>query len=603
MAGLRKRFWRTPTAIATGFAIALLASSPAYAVHEFDFELDGNVVTNGASPLVDWNALFNVPAGGGVPTVKSSLPTGFTNATFLRDFDPNSNADSTLFTTGSKDTLPITPGWQCKGTNNVNDKVDLNNTYAVFFTDPGTGHKFVYFGLETASNEGTRDVGVWLLQDKTVTCVSPSGATTAFSGDHKDGDILIVAEYGGSSGVSQINVFKWSGNATTGSLVSVGSGADCRLPDGTDAADGDKTCATTNRAVIKAGLTGIPWLTKTKTSKPSQPGLTSADLDIGEFFEGGIDLTASGITGCFSNIAVDTRSSASTTATLFDFTLGKFQDCNTNVATAIHSGATPADPTHTTNNADIQNTEVVVGTTIHDKAFVTGNIGTASPVPTGTVIFKLYSGDNCGVTSGSLQSTSSAITLVLETAATATTGAVVVAESPSFQITTATSFSYTATYSGDGNYPGNSDGCEKIAGKTVVSSVVTDIRTDPADPTTSVLNKKVAKGTTIYDVATVTGATGLGNPTGKATFFRYNSANCSGTAVGTAEEVTLTANAGSDPPTSYAISSGYTTTAAAGEFVSFKVTYTPATGSPYSGDIADLCEPICSFDNSPAITP
>ena len=59
--------------------------------------------------------------------------------------------------------------------------------------------------------------------------------------------------------------------------------------------------------MIKAGLTGIPWLTKTKTSKPSQPGLTSADLDIGEFFEGGIDLTASGITGCFSNIAVDAK--------------------------------------------------------------------------------------------------------------------------------------------------------------------------------------------------------------------------------------------------------------------------------------------------------
>jgi hypothetical protein len=245
----------------------------------------------------------------------------------------------------------------------------------------------------------------------------------------------------------------------------------------------------------------------------------------------------------------------------------------------------------------------VVGTTIHDTAFVTGNIGTASPVPTGTVTFKVYSGDNCGVTSGALLSTSSAITLVLETAATATTGAVVVAESPSFQITTATSFSYAASYSGDANYPANSDGCEKIAGKTVASSVTTDVRTDPAAPATSVLNKKIANGTTIYDVAVVTGVSGLGNPTGKATFFRYNTANCSGTAQGTAEEVTLQPNVGSDPPTSFAISSGYTTTAAAGEFVSFKVSYTPAAGSPYNGDIADLCEPICSFDNSPTISP
>ena len=176
-----------------------------------------------------------------------------------------------------------------------------------------------------------------------------------------------------------------------------------------------------------------------------------------------------------------------------------------------------------------------------------------------------------------------------------------VAEWGDFSPTTAGKYSYAATYSGDGNYPSSSDGCEPITFNTVASAVTTDIRTNAADATTTVLNKKVNKGTTVYDFALVTGVAGLGNPTGTVTFFRYPNANCSGTAAPNPESVTLTANAGSNPPTSYAISSGYTTTADAGEFVSFKAVYTPATGSPYDPDIADLCEPICSFADSPTI--
>jgi uncharacterized repeat protein (TIGR01451 family) len=48
----------------------------------------------------------------------------------------------------------------------------------------------------------------------------------------------------------------------------------------------------------------------------------------GEFLEEGVDLTALGLSGCFSTFMAETRSSTSPTATLSDFVIGSFPLCN-----------------------------------------------------------------------------------------------------------------------------------------------------------------------------------------------------------------------------------------------------------------------------------
>jgi hypothetical protein len=320
--------FRTMQVLVVVAALAL-GSVPALAVHDLDFELDGN--TKQDTTNQDWQTMFNF-SGNAVPVPKLSLPGNFGPAAFFRDFTPGSSADSTTFATGSKDTLNISTGWQCASSNNVNNKVDVNNAYAVAYINPSNQHVVVYFGLDTASNEGTRDAGFWFLKDKSVGCVSGKGATS-FTGNHQDGDLLITAEYTGTSGVSSIQAFVWVGGAN-GALntTPIATGVDCQGIGGPD-----PICATTNRSIIKAA--NIPWLVQTVLGKTSSPGVTTTDLDIGEFFEGGIDLTALGLSGCFTQFLADTRSSASPTATIFDYTLGSFPLCGISVGKACAASA------------------------------------------------------------------------------------------------------------------------------------------------------------------------------------------------------------------------------------------------------------------------
>ena len=92
-------------------------------------------------------------------------------------------SDNTTFATGSKDTLPITPGWQCNVDNNVLSKSDVMNSYAVTYKNAAKGEEILYFGLERNANTGDGNVGFLV----------PAGRgwmrftrvdSTAFTGDH-----------------------------------------------------------------------------------------------------------------------------------------------------------------------------------------------------------------------------------------------------------------------------------------------------------------------------------------------------------------------------------------------------------------------------------
>src|SRR5439155_9225181 len=206
----RRRFLLVPIVLVA--AIALPLAGIAQAVHDLTFELDGNQAVDTPGRF-DWTSFFNA-AGQPSPALPDASRPGFTNSGFSKDFSRNadgsySTADHTTFATGSKDTLSITPGWQCSFANNVNDKIDILNAYAVAYTNPANGHEILYFGLERFSNSGDANVGFWFLQDN-VNCVSPGGST-AFTGNHVDGDLLIVSAFTNGGVVSTIDVYRWNG--------------------------------------------------------------------------------------------------------------------------------------------------------------------------------------------------------------------------------------------------------------------------------------------------------------------------------------------------------------------------------------------------------
>jgi hypothetical protein len=316
-------------------ALGVFAITNALAVHDEVFQLDGDVDSStqthvgleGDPPVpktqtVDWDQFFDGD-GDELP-----LPSAdFTASGFDRDFNTNTNgsfntSDNSTFATGSKDTLAITPGWQCNQDNNVLSKNDIMNAYAASYEN-AAGDEILYFALERNANTGTANVGFWFLQDATVDCES-TGGSTAFTGDHTNGDLLVVSEFTQGGVVNTIQVYQWVGGAN-GSLNPnpVASGVDCATTTG-----GDTACGNVNGGTITT-----PWPTANK-----QDGVGD-DLRVSEFFEAGLNLTDSNLGGrCFNVFLADTRSSTSLTATLFDFSRGQLGQCTSTTTTTPKKG-------------------------------------------------------------------------------------------------------------------------------------------------------------------------------------------------------------------------------------------------------------------------
>lgn len=312
--------------LAAALTLALAFGAPTS--QATDLELEGNLLNDGNT---DWENLFDV-SGSNVPTPKATLPTDYSEAVFVRDFIPGkSGPDESTFATGSKDTLNVNPGWQCNKDNNVNDKTDIVNAYATASED-ASGDIVVYFAMERFSNEGDGNVGFWFLKDGSVGCEIVTGKTGSFTGNHSDGDILIVSEFSGGGKVSTIAAYKWVGGAD-GALneTPIAAGGEC-----TGGGAGQDLCAIVNGSLLDGwgSSTDVPWLTETK-----QPGPTpSNDLAVSELFEGKINLTNLNLVGCFSRYMAVTRSSTSLTATLFDYALGDFNLCSIAVTKSCTAG-------------------------------------------------------------------------------------------------------------------------------------------------------------------------------------------------------------------------------------------------------------------------
>jgi uncharacterized repeat protein (TIGR01451 family) len=315
------------------FSFALAA--PALAAHDVGlFELDGNA-TDQATAGADWQN-----------GAEGSADQFFAGA----NTEASAN-DTTYFTTGgSKDESDI-PSWAIT-TNAVPDKDELTDAYAAVYQSGG--ETWVYFGADRFDNDGDAQIGFWFFQGNV------GIANGDFTGQHVDGDVLILSEYTNGGVVDLVCAYEWDGSgggsniaapgacdpATSGSHLNlVAAGAACDTADGTY-----DICAVTNAASATA-----PW---TFTNKDGEHSFAT-----GQFFEGGINLSDmfGGQPPCFGTFLAETRSSQETDAQLKDFAFGSLNTCVPPTIATTSSAAT----------ADF-------GASVTDTATLSGSNGNAS---------------------------------------------------------------------------------------------------------------------------------------------------------------------------------------------------------------------------------
>src|SRR5262249_38389103 len=264
------------------------------------FELDGNATTGGlgssGSPTTSphRDPVFN-------DVVNGTSTSGALASSFVTDA-VNTNGDDIFTGGGSKDTLGIQQGpWRFTDSK-PQAKNDITHAYAATYTDPSNGHVLLFAGLDRFDNSGDATAGFWFFQNPVgLSTSNPTSSGSPFTGTHADGDILLVSDFTQGGSVSTIKVFRWTGDDATGSLVQV-------------AAPG-----TTTFAIVNSGSISVPWSFTDKSHRSSPAA--------GEFLEEGVDLTALGLGGCFSNFLAETRSSQSPTATLSHFLFRNFNPC------------------------------------------------------------------------------------------------------------------------------------------------------------------------------------------------------------------------------------------------------------------------------------
>jgi len=562
-------------------ALALVFGT-AYALHgDNNFELgpglsnpggaEGNVAnilgdgisTNGP----DWSDLFTVNANGTV-SVNTSAVLGFGGnaAAFIQDdVSAGSLTDSTVYAgrTSDKNGFAIAD-WDW-GTSSVPAKDDITNAYA--YAKINNGQLLIYAAAEREDPSGSSHIDLEFFQKPVGLDEEPpcDKAQCLFTGTKTPGDILVSMDFNNGGALGSVTIRKRNAANSGYDTITTLNGEGCNAA--------DTVCAFNNSAPINGG----PW------RNYDNHGAEITTLPINSFTEFGVNVTALlGATPCFSTVQVKTRSSPSFTAELKDFALANFQSCVATARTEIHSGPSVG-AAHTA--ADIQGpaATVPVGTQVHDKAIVTGTIGFTAP--TGTVTFKRFATANC--TGSSVLDT---VTLTVVTPSTASTAGISAAESGTFS-PLAGALSYQATYNGDSNYPTPvTAACEPLTVNKVNSAVNTDLRENTASGA-SVMNTAVSSGTTVVDVATITGNASLGDPTGTVEFRRFTDGGCSGTFV--LETVTIVADANPGDGIATVTSSQQTLSSAAGSFLSYQVSY--GGDGRYNPSQSSVCEPVCQL--------
>ena len=370
--GSRRRHWWLLLCVAVTAGAAATFIPGAMAVHDTGaFELDGNATNNAAVPGDDWDNVCHQVTGTDCSTTSDT--TGSTARSWISEPDPSAS----IFTVSSKDPKDVST-WSWKDQGGLPDKDNLRHSFAARYTT-GQGD-ILFFGSDRFDNSGDAQQGFWFFQNP----ITLNNANGSFNGVHKAGDLLVVTDFSNGGTTSTITVYAWDPTctSTTGSTVGTCGDANLRIK-GTStsascasAAANDQFCGIVNPNTIT-----MPWPFTDKSGTPINGALN------GEFFEGGLNLTALGLAGeCFASVSSEARTSTSTTATLKDFILGNFGNCGSTTVTTplLGDGSTiPADGVSIGGSASV---------VVKDQAQVSLP-NSPSVNPTGTVSFHL-----CGPT-------------------------------------------------------------------------------------------------------------------------------------------------------------------------------------------------------------
>jgi hypothetical protein len=233
--------------------------------------------------------------------------------------------------------------WGCVTKPNVNNKNDLKQGFVAFYEGTGVGDLdagdlVVYTGGLRDKNEGNENLGVWFLRDKDVEC--DSTGTGVFEGVHRDGDVLLVGEFTNGGTAADIFAFRWndptplapeSGDET---LDLIPGAADGFCNDQNDAGNSH-----TNPAGIAQTLCGEvnnvdiepAWEPEIFGCGPQANKPDCGTVQPNQWAEMVANLTdlLPGDDECFAKVLIETRTSQSVTANLFDYMIAEVNICGT----------------------------------------------------------------------------------------------------------------------------------------------------------------------------------------------------------------------------------------------------------------------------------
>jgi hypothetical protein len=524
---------------------AALMQTTLLAVFLDNFEFDRDATSSGALAGEDWDVIYAAQTGG--PTLASAH-------SFIPD-NSGGTTDPTIFTGGgSKDDLDI-PGWQ-HTTGSPPDKDELLNAYAARYGD------FLFFGADRYAGNGSAQMGIWFFQNE----VGPQAGGT-FTGQHKDGDILILSDFTQGGAATTIRVFQWNGPDDNGDCTAQEQADQECIPgvgdiNGTltllagtanDSADcavvptNNPFCATVNDTAIS-----VPWPFVPKGAKGNGP----FQIPDGQFYEGGIDLGAfPGLSEqCFASFLIETRSSPSVDAVLKDFVGGGFEACQSSVVT------TPSDANK---NAL---TTIQLGQDIYDYAVITGT--GSSLFPTGTMSFFICS--PAELTNGTCASGGTAVGSAANVTPIAMSSPPKSeALSAKFTPTSIGTWCWRGEYSGDTTYPASSD--SSVGECFSVTQLPASIAT--------------AQTWSVFDTATIEVGPAGTMLSGSVTFELFSNATCANSAVFTSGPHAVS---GASPQ--QVSSNTYNVSTTPGNYpLSWKVTYT-STNPGHTGVVHSCTE-------------
>jgi len=266
----------SPTAALKDFVIV-----PISTFLQASLEVDGNAEDPSAGIPEDWDVVLGWSNGSSVTPSGSDLAHGFLHE----------SSNETVFQGTRRDDDPISSWEWANGS--TPSRLDLLDAFAAIYADGE-----LYFGGDRYGNNDEWNVGVWLLQDQVTL-----GPGSGFSGDHRNGDVLLTAHAPLPGYQVDLHAYRWtsSGTGSLGNLDEITAQLPCGFV----------------FSVNSTGPVCSPWPYTPQISGGCDPGCNSC-FPIDSFIEGVVDLYALGLP-CVRTVLVETRNSVNPDAALDDF--------------------------------------------------------------------------------------------------------------------------------------------------------------------------------------------------------------------------------------------------------------------------------------------